>query len=317
MSAKRGESGLAGILVVDKPEGLTSHDVVNRVRRALDEKRVGHAGTLDPMATGVLVVLVGPATRLAPYLTAAVKSYLARIVFGSATDTDDAEGRIVCSAPVPDEAADPFAAAGVVASLVGTHEQVPPAFSAIKVGGKTAYRAARAGETLALEPRTVEVVSARLAGVELEPEIAWDVELSVSKGTYIRALARDLGEAMGSAAHLGALRRTSSGHLTLDDAVALEQIARAGPQARKYFHDPVLALGLPALDIDEAAAAQVRDGRPLSISALGPESGSAAVIPTGLVPLRFEDRLLALYETLGDNLVPQVVFPGGIEAGAR
>ncbi len=204
MSAKRGESGLAGILVVDKPEGLTSHDVVNRVRRALGEKRVGHAGTLDPMATGVLVVLVGPATRLAPYLTAAEKRYRAQIVFGSATDTDDAEGRTIRAAPVPDEAADPFFAAATVAALVGEHDQVPPAFSAIKVDGKTAYREARAGEALELEPRRISVLDARLVGVEVEPEVAWDVQFEVSKGTYIRALARDLGEAMCSAAHLGA-----------------------------------------------------------------------------------------------------------------
>ena len=126
MSAKRGQTDLSGILLVDKPSGMTSHDVVDRVRRATGERRVGHAGTLDPMATGLLVVLVGPAARLAPYLTAAEKTYEARIVFGFETDTDDAEGQVTVTAPVPDEVADPFFAAGTVASLVGTHEQLPP-----------------------------------------------------------------------------------------------------------------------------------------------------------------------------------------------
>ncbi|HSK47435.1 MAG TPA: tRNA pseudouridine(55) synthase TruB, partial [Coriobacteriia bacterium] len=130
MSARRGTSGLSGILLVDKPSGLTSHDVVNRVRRATGERRVGHAGTLDPMATGLLVVLVGPATRFAPYLTAAEKSYTARIAFGSETNTDDAEGTTTITAAVPGSVLDAETAAAAVAALVGTHDQVPPAFSA-------------------------------------------------------------------------------------------------------------------------------------------------------------------------------------------
>ena len=177
---------------------MTSHDVVNRVRRITGERRVGHAGTLDPMATGVLVVLVGPATRLAPYLTSAEKTYEARIAFGAETDTDDAEGRVTLTAAVPDEVCDPFAAAAMVASLVGVHEQIPPAYSAIKRGGVVAYEAARKGEALELEPRTVEVASAELLGVQVDPP-AWDVAFAVSKGTYIRALARDLGRAVESA----------------------------------------------------------------------------------------------------------------------
>ena len=236
VSARRGATDLSGILAIDKPAGMTSHDVVDRVRRVTGERRVGHAGTLDPMATGLLVVLVGPATRLAPYLTAAEKTYDARIVFGAETDTDDAEGRVTATAPVPDEVGDPFFAAGTVASLVGTHEQVPPAFSAIKRGGVTAYEAARKGEALELEPRTIEVDRRRLLGVECVGEYAWDVEFAVSKGTYIRALARDLGRALDTAAHLGALRRTRSGTLALAQAHTLEE--RRGHRRRARRSSP-------------------------------------------------------------------------------
>ncbi len=248
MSARRGATELSGILAIDKPQGMTSHDVVNRVRRITGERRVGHAGTLDPMATGVLIVLVGPATRLAPYLTSAEKTYDARILFGAETDTDDADGRITLTAPVPDEVCDPFAASGMVASLVGTHEQVPPAFSAIKRGGVTAYEAARKGEALELEPRTIEVKAARLLGVEVEPP-SWDVEFAVSKGTYIRALARDLGRACESAAHLGALRRTRSGAVGLAETHTLEELEAAG-DVTALFADPTTALGLPVLEVE-------------------------------------------------------------------
>jgi tRNA pseudouridine55 synthase len=183
VSARRGATDLSGILVIDKPAGMTSHDVVNRVRRITGERRVGHAGTLDPMATGVLVALVGPATRLAPYLTSAQKTYEAHIVFGAETDTDDADGRVTVRSPVPDEVGDPFFAAATVASLVGAHQQVPPAYSAIKRDGVTAYQAARTGSALELDARTVEVADARLTGVECAGKHAWDVAFAVSKGT--------------------------------------------------------------------------------------------------------------------------------------
>jgi tRNA pseudouridine55 synthase len=305
VSARRGATGLSGILAVDKPQGMTSHDVVNRVRRITGERRVGHAGTLDPMATGLLVVLIGPATRLAGYLTAAEKSYDARIIFGTETDTDDAEGRITVTSPVPDEICDPFAASAMVASLVGTHQQVPPAFSAIKRGGVTAYQAARRGEELELEARTIEVTAARLLGVEIDPP-AWDIAFGVSKGTYIRALARDLGRASDSAAHLGALTRTRSGTLSLSRAYTLAQL-EAAEDVSTLFTDPIAALGLPVIDATAEQADAVKDGRPF-----GTVAGCAQDTPVAVVT---DGRLIAIY-TVGDDIArPLAVIPGGVTGG--
>ncbi len=331
MSAKRGQTDLSGVLLVDKPAGMTSHDVVDRVRRLTGERRVGHAGTLDPLATGLLVVLVGPATRLAPYLTSAEKSYRARVVFGTETDTDDAEGRVTVTASVPDEVCDPFFAASTVAALVGTHEQIPPAYSAIKRGGVVAYEAARAGEAIELEPRSVQVVSATLVGVECTGEVAWDIEFAVSKGTYVRALARDLGRALNTAAHLGALRRVRSGAMDVTSAYTLEQIetatrvdsdSRAKPTlqdgtgssdqtehgAARLFVDAVAALGLSAVQVEAPDALLVSNGGTLDAAAVGAgalEHGeSIAVVHAGV--------LLGVYARSGSQLKPQVIIPGGV-----
>ena len=288
---------------------MTSHDVVSRVRRITGERRVGHAGTLDPMATGLLVVLVGPATRLAPYLTMARKSYEAHIVFGSQTDTDDAEGRTVATVPVPDEVVDPFFATGTVASLIGFHEQVPPAYSAIKVDGKVAYREARAGDALELKPRAIEIVEARLLGVQCEGEYAWDLELTVSKGTYIRSLARDLGFALGTRAHLGALRRTRSGGLDISDAHSLADL-EACADIRVLFADTGRALDLPVVKLDRAAAERVANGRQL-------RADGFPLAPEGLVVLEHGNALLAIYEHTADVLSPRCVIPGGVPDGDR
>ncbi len=308
MSARRGATELSGILVIDKPQGMTSHDVVNRVRRITGERRVGHAGTLDPMATGVLVVLVGPATRLAPYLTAAEKTYVARIDFGAETDTDDAEGRITVTAPIPDEVCDPFAATALVAGLVGTHEQVPPAYSALKRDGVTAYHAARQGEALELAPRTIEVAAAALIGVAVDPA-RWTVEFAVSKGTYIRALARDIGRAVGSAAHLGGLTRTRSGAVSLDAAHTLDELETAGASGvEALFADPVAALGLPELAVDEAGAALVANGRTLASTVVGAPTGTP-------VSVTHAGRLVAVYAASGGGAKPLAVIPGGVSGG--
>jgi tRNA pseudouridine55 synthase len=311
VSAKRGQTDLSGILLVDKPSGMTSHDVVDRVRRATRERRVGHAGTLDPMATGLLVVLVGPAARLAPYLTAAEKTYEARIVFGFETDTDDAEGRVTDSAAVPGEISDPFFAAGTVAALVGTHEQLPPAYSAIKQGGKVAHEAARAGDPLVLEPRTIEIASARLLGVECAGEYAWDIECSVSKGTYIRALARDLGRALNTAAHLGALRRTRSGGASVDQARSLEEIESVTDIAA-LFCDPITALGLPVVEVSEETAERVLHG-----TAIGAASYDVrGLSPDATVSVAREGVLLGVYARSGEQLRPQAIIPGGVRGAA-
>ncbi len=300
---KRGATSLAGILLVDKPAGMTSHDVVAAVRRATGEGRVGHAGTLDPLATGLLVVLVGPYTRLEPYLSSASKSYDARVVFGAETDTDDAEGDVVRTAAVPDGIRDPTFARAALAATLGHSSQVPPAYSAIKVGGRVAYKAARAGEELALDSRDVEVFEAALTGIDPETP-AWDVSYTVSKGTYVRALARDLGRACDTAAHLGALRRTASGPLTLDSAVSLDEISRAGAGDRiiDLFIDPFGALGLPVMD---AARVDLANGHSLPL----PEA--LDIHESEFVAVRSDGALAGVYRARTGRLVATVVLGSG------
>jgi len=316
---RRGATDLSGILVIDKPAGMTSHDVVGRVRRVTGERRVGHAGTLDPMATGLLVVLVGPATRLAPYLTSAEKTYEARIVFGAETNTDDADGEVTRTAHVPDEVGDPFFARGTIEALVGTHEQVPPAFSAIKRGGVTAYAAARKGEALQLEPRAIRIDSATLLGVDCSDGCTWDAEFTVSKGTYIRALARDLGCALDTAAHLGALRRTHAGTLTLAGAHTLEEV-EATSDVRALFADPLAALGLPIVHVDAETAARAATGAaiPAAVTTRSPLPAPAKPHTDRepqFVAVAHDGALLGVYAAEGGQLTPQTVIPGAVAKG--
>lgn len=299
--SRRGITSLSGILLVDKPAGMTSHDVVAAVRRATGEGRVGHAGTLDPMATGLLVVLVGPYARLAPYLSAAEKSYEARIAFGTETDTDDAEGTTTRSADTPAELFDAAHAQGLIHASLGASLQTPPAYSAIKVGGRVSHRAARAGEELVLADRPIEVFEAELTAIDADAR-TWDVRYRVSKGTYVRALARDLGRAAGSAAHLSALRRTASGNLSLDTAHDLEDVALAAREDRiaGLFADPITALDLPVLDFSPKEIAH----------------GHSPVLPPGSaltegahVAVRCEGVLAGVYSVRADRLAPDVVLP--------
>jgi tRNA pseudouridine55 synthase len=297
MKFRRGASGLSGILIVDKPAGITSHDVVNAVRRATGEQRVGHAGTLDPLATGVLVVLVGPATRLEPYLSGHDKTYVATIAFGTMTDTDDADGAVTLHSPVPSKIVDPAAAERLLAGFLGPQQQMPPTYSAIKVGGRTAHRAARAGEPLVLEARPIVVYAADLLGIDASVP-SWNVRFRVSKGTYIRSLARDIGARAGTAAHVASLRRTVAGTLDVNDAIPLAAFARpmSAAEVTALFTDPVRALEMPALVADVAA---VSAGRSIPAS---PEA------PCASLALCDGNRLLAVYHRVGDLLVPEVVL---------
>ncbi|MDI6711834.1 MAG: tRNA pseudouridine(55) synthase TruB [Anaerosomatales bacterium] len=297
--AARVATGLEGVLPVDKPSGMTSHDVVAALRRATGERRIGHAGTLDPSATGLLVVLIGPYTRLEPYLSKSQKRYFATVRFGAATDTDDAEGAVVAEAPVPGLVSDEQAARETVAGLIGVHEQVPPAYSAIKRHGVAAHRAARCGSPLALDPRQVRILEAQLLAVRPD-EAEWDLSLTVSAGTYVRAIARDLGRMLGTAAHLAALRRTASGRIGLEQAHPLSECleAAAAGSIDRLFTDPFEALGLPVV---EAEAAWVSSGRAL------PAPADAA----DLVAVRADGRLAALYRRSGARLAPVAVFPKG------
>ena len=223
MKAKRGATALDGVILVDKPTGLTSHDVVDRLRALTQEGRIGHAGTLDPAASGLLVVCIGPSTRLSEQLMGHDKSYVARIVFGQATDTDDAEGQVSASGRLLPQLADADFARATLAGFVGPQEQVPPIYSAIKQAGVAAYKKARAGQPVPRAPRKVTVHEISLLSLDAE---SWDISCRVSKGTYIRALARDIGERVACPAHLGALRRTAVGPWTVAQAWGLDQLDR-------------------------------------------------------------------------------------------
>jgi tRNA pseudouridine55 synthase len=212
-----------GVLNVRKQPGWTSHDVVARLRRLSGQRRVGHAGTLDPIAEGVLPVLFGRATRLADYVGAARKSYYAEVQLGVATTTDDAEGEVILQEPAP-----PLTLVDIEAALAnfrGEIQQLPPRYSAVKVAGQRAYVLARRGKDVPLQPRTVSIYAIQLRWFR-EAVIALDV--TCSRGTYVRALARDLAKALGTVGHLRCLVRTQVGPFTLDDALSLEQIAARG-----------------------------------------------------------------------------------------
>lgn len=208
---------LEGILLIDKPSGMTSHDVVDQVRRKLRMKRIGHAGTLDPMATGLLIILVGKATKLSQYLTSLDKNYSGTIKLGETTNTQDADGEIKTSKPVPEiskaEAQD------CLNAFVGDQYQTPPMYSAVKINGQRLYKLARKGQEVAREPRFIRVSKFTITRFEL-PEV--DFELDCSKGTYVRTLANDFGDKIGCGAHLIALRRDGSDQFDVANAVTLD-----------------------------------------------------------------------------------------------
>ncbi len=279
-----------GIVLVDKAGGMTSHDVVARVRRAAGTKKVGHAGTLDPMATGLLVLGVNRATRLLTYLVGADKTYAASIRLGQATVTDDAEGDVT-DAPGIGEI-DDVVLRGAVASLTGPIEQVPSAVSAIKVDGKRSYARVRAGEDVALAARPVTVhrfdVLARRDATASDGTGVLDLDVVVrcSSGTYVRALARDLGATLGSAGHLTALRRSAVGDFDVAEAQTLDAIADDG--VRTLSMSDVARRVLAARDLTDDETAELRYGRRVTPS--GVDGVVGAFAPDGHVVALLEDR---------------------------
>ncbi len=261
-----------GFLNIAKPSGVTSHDVVNAVRRLLGQRRVGHAGTLDPPARGVLVVGVGHGTRLIEYLAATRKTYRATVLLGRTTTTDDGAGDLLEERPV---AVDAAAARAALSQFTGTLAQVPPAFAAVRVQGQRAYARARRGETVTLAPRPVTIYRLDAVDVTL-PRLTLEVECST--GTYIRALARDLGAALGCGGHLESLTRTRVGAFSLEEAVPLHQLA--GRAADRNWETALLPLDWPLrhwperrLSADETA--RVLNG--MSVAASGaPPAGQFA-----------------------------------------
>lgn len=243
-----------GLLVIDKPIGITSHDVVNRVRRLTGEQSVGHLGTLDPMATGVLPLLLGRFTRLAQFFSTADKTYTGHIRFGFATDTYDAEGQLQGNVTTPELTVDQVREAA--APFHGVIEQMPPAFSAKKIGGKPAYKLAREGKPVELKPKTIEIHSFEIT--TLEGDIA-AFHIQVSAGGYIRSVAHELGQALGCGAHLSSLRRTQAGAFSIEQAWTLEELAAASPESA-LIHPRKLLPELPSVCGDTVALGRLRNG---------------------------------------------------------
>jgi len=284
----RRDSEHHGVLAVDKPSGLTSHDVVQRLRRVARTSRVGHAGTLDPMATGVLVVMIGEATKLGPYLTAEDKRYLAEVTLGRSTDTLDAGGRVVTEGPLP-SAWTQRRAELVETALVEERrrtEQIPPAYSAISVDGVRAHALARRGEEPTLEPRPIEVRSLRC--LDLTDDGRMSLEVHTSKGYYVRSLARDLGVALGCPAHLSRLRRTASGAFLVRDAVPLDALLASEDWPARLLALPVAAgRAMPTASLLPGSVLRARQGKRLAdedfIAPAGEGVFAAWVEPDGRV----------------------------------
>jgi tRNA pseudouridine55 synthase len=272
-----------GLVVVDKPGGMTSHDVVARLRRFARTRRVGHAGTLDPMATGVLVLGVERATRLLTYLVGQDKTYVATIRLGEATVTDDAEGELVTATPAGHLSEPDIRAA--LEKFVGEIDQVPSAVSAIKVKGVRSYTRVRQGEAVELPPRRVTIGRLDVTSVEIgQSTVDVMVELDCSSGTYVRAIARDLGAVLGVGGHLTALRRTAVGQFTLAEAATLAELEQLDDPVTMPLSDAALRV-LPRRDVDAEAARVLSHGGPLAASGVpgpyavfGPDGTVVAVV---------------------------------------
>ena len=288
-----------GVIVIDKPSGMTSHDVVNRVRRILAEKSVGHLGTLDPMATGVLPLVAGRMTRLAQFYTGSNKSYEGEIRFGISTTTYDADGETVHKSAIGGLSIDRVREVAV--GFVGTIEQMPPPFSAKKIGGVPAYKLARKKKEVELKPVQVEVK--RLEILDFDGERVRFV-CDVSSGTYVRSIAHELGEKLGCGAHLSSLRRTVSGEFRIEEAVTLEALASAA-QSREveklFVHPRRLLPEFPSVMADEENVAKIRHGRAVNL----PELSKAKLVKV----FQGQSELIAIASRVAGTLFhPKVVL---------
>lgn len=290
------KSGAGDFVVpVDKPEGPTSHDIVDVARRSLGTRRVGHTGTLDPFASGLLLLCVGWTTRLAEYLTGLDKTYEAAAILGVTTDTLDRDGVVVCESDAWRQLEE-SAIMNALSEFAGSIEQVPPQFSAKKVEGEAMHRRARRGEHVDLLPTSVTVHDVRVTSVQL-PEVRFSIRCS--SGTYIRSIARDLGDALGVGAHLTSLRRTSIGTYTVDEAITIDALKDAEEVARVAV-EPAAALGhLPVVEIDEEVARRLSHGQKVRLS----DDGSAAP-----VAVTYQGGLFAIGEMRDGVLIPRKVF---------
>lgn len=262
---RRGSTDYSLLIGVKKPVGITSHDCVSRIRRIFGEKRVGHAGTLDPFASGILPVMVGPATKLMPYFNTGEKQYIAGIKFGYSTETDDSTGEILLSGKADERLFDENFARDVLSKFLGKQMQLPPRYSAIKVGGKKSYVAARSGIELELREREVSITQANLLSIETDYEETcepiWFVDFVVSSGTYIRSIARDIGVTVGVPAHLRSLSRMKVSNIAFDDCYSFDEIQQLKEESAI---DPVLALAEHPIIVDECMGSRVSNGVILS-----------------------------------------------------
>ncbi len=283
----RSDSGATGCVIVDKPAGMTSHDVVDVLRRSLGTRKVGHAGTLDPDATGVLVLGVGKGTKLLQFVTGADKTYVGEIVFGTATSTLDAAGDVTGTW---DMTVTPAEVAAAAADLVGDIEQIPPMVSAVRIDGKRLHELAREGIEVERPARPVTVH--RYDTAPTADPLVYAIDVHCSSGTYIRSLAADVGTALGGGAHLRNLRRTSVGPFTLDEAGSATE-----PEVLPLIE---MLRGMPRLDVDQTVADRVRVGQ-----SLGPSAGTGQFVIVGP-----GDELLAVYEVRESVMVPAKVLVG-------
>ncbi|HEX2144846.1 MAG TPA: tRNA pseudouridine(55) synthase TruB [Glycomyces sp.] len=299
-TARPSQPAPPGLIVVDKPQGITSHGVVARMRRICGTRKVGHGGTLDPMATGVLIVAVGKATKLLTYVSGLDKSYAATIRLGQATVTDDAEGEVTASADAS-AVADEAIREGL-AAMTGEIDQVPSAVSAVKIDGQRAYKLVREGETVEIKARRVTIANITVEAIRHEgPFIDVDVDVSCSSGTYIRAIARDLGNTVGVGGHLTALRRTRIGGFGLDTAATLETLAE-----RSEAGEPLgaLTMGEAAARLMPTRVATEAEAKALSYG----KSLSAAGIVGRYAVLNEDGELLAVMTDQGEAAKPETVF---------
>ncbi len=301
MARKRKGRDVSGWLVVDKPAGITSTAVVNKVRWALEAKKAGHAGTLDPEATGVLAVALGEATKTVPYITDALKAYVFTVRLGQATNTDDAEGEVIATSDLrPDD--DMIKAA--LGRFVGDIMQVPPQFSAVKIDGQRAYKKARDGEEMELAARPLWVEELLLVDRPDPDHVI--LEMTCGKGGYVRAIARDLGETLGCKAHVKSLRRIWSGPFQADDGITLDQVDALARTPELDAHLQPLEVGLS--DLLEVrclteSVAKLRNGNPASVIASNVEYGEE-------VWASYEGKAIAVGTYRGGEMQPSRVFVG-------
>ncbi len=302
MARRRRGQPINGWVAIDKPLGMSSTAVVSRVRRLLDAAKAGHGGTLDPLATGVLPVALGEATKTVSYVMDGAKTYRWRVRWGEARSTDDREGAVIATSDVrPDRAAIEAA----LPAFVGDIEQVPPRFSAVKIAGQRAYDLARGGEELVLEPRRVRIESFTLVG---QPDADHaDFEVRSGKGTYIRSLARDLAAALGTVGHVAVLRRTSCGPFHESAAISLdslEQLVQGAASANCVLPVETALDDIPALALTEAEARRLQTGQPVSLLRLAAREVLTSVPPDATVRAMADGRLVALARIAGGEVRP-------------